>query len=137
VALLQIVAARLASAIENARLHQAEREARAIAEAEAARLRVSGSLAEGLSHVQSMSETARAIVDHIVPALGAIAGAIGVVDRGHGLMRIEASAGYAGEVVDRFTRSLDADLLSRAVRTRSRCLASVRERDVAFRASRR
>jgi PAS domain S-box-containing protein len=135
VALLQIVAARLASAIENARLHQAEREARAIAEAEAARLRVSGSLAEGLSHVQSMSETARAIVDHIVPALGAIAGAIGVVDRGHGLMRIEASAGYAGEVVDRFHEiPLDADLpLSRAVRdAQPVLLASVRERDVAF-----
>jgi PAS domain S-box-containing protein len=135
VAVLQIVAARLASAIENARLHQAEREARAIAEAEAARLRVSGSLAEGLSHVQSMSETARAIVDHIVPALGAIAGAIGVVDRGHGLMRIEASAGYAGEVIDRFHEiPLDADLpLSRAVRdAQPVLLASVRERDVAF-----
>ncbi|HEU4529088.1 MAG TPA: GAF domain-containing protein [Actinomycetota bacterium] len=135
VALLQIVAARLAPAIENVRLHEAEREARATAEAEAARLRVSGSLAEGLSHVQSMSETAQAIVDHIVPALGAIAGGIGVVDADMGLIRIEASAGYAGEVVERFREiPLDAELpLARAVRdARPVLLASVRERDASF-----
>jgi PAS domain S-box-containing protein len=135
VALLQIVAARLAPAIENARLHQAEREARATAEAEAARLRVSGSLAEALSHVQSVPETARAIVESIVPALGAIAGALGVVDGEHGLVRIEAAAGYADEIVERFREiPLGADLpLASAVRdVRPVLLASVRARDATF-----
>ncbi|HET9723229.1 MAG TPA: GAF domain-containing protein [Actinomycetota bacterium] len=135
VALLQIVAARLAPAIENARLHQAEREARATAEAEAARLRVSGSLAEALSHVPSMPEMAGAVVEHIVPALGAIAGVVGVVDRERGTIRIEAFSGYDSGMIERFQEiPIDADLpLSRAVRDgRPVLLGSVAERDATF-----
>jgi GAF domain-containing protein len=68
--LLEIVASRLAPAIENARLHEAEREARLAAEADAARLRLSQSLVEALGGILSLEEAARRILDHR-PELGA------------------------------------------------------------------
>ncbi len=135
VALLETVAARLAPAIENARLHQAERAARLAAEEDAARLRASRTLAETLSRILSLEDTAREIVDSIVPALGAIAGAVALVDEHRERLEVLASTGYPAELIERFRAfPLDAQLpLASAVRlARPVLLGSPEERDRAF-----
>jgi len=102
VSLLEIVASRLAPAIENARLHDAERAARMAAEADASRLRASRAITEALSRVRPLGETANAILGHIVSAVDAVAGAVGVVNREAQRVEIVATAGYAPAVVERF-----------------------------------
>lgn len=135
VALLEAVAARLAPVIENARLHEAERSARALAEADAARLRVSRSIAEALSRIRPVEPMAKEALDHIVPALDAAAGAIGIVQDDGASIRIPASVGYATELVERFREiQLETDLpMSRAIRdARAVLLGSREERDETF-----
>ncbi|MGZ8599539.1 MAG: GAF domain-containing protein [Actinomycetota bacterium] len=94
VAMLELVASRLAISIENANLHETEREARAAAEADAARLRVTLTVAEALGTALPVDAMARAIVDGIVPALGAVAGSVVLVQPDRRTLRIVANAGY-------------------------------------------
>ena len=72
VSLLEIVAARLAPAIENAQLHEAERVARAAAEQDAARLRLVRDVTEVLGTMRPVAGLAQAAIERIGPELGAI-----------------------------------------------------------------
>ena len=76
VALLEIVAARLAPAIENAQLHEAERVARAAAEEDAARLRLIGEVTEALGTMRPIADVARVAIEHLAPELGCVAASV-------------------------------------------------------------
>lgn len=134
--LLEIVASRLAPAIENARLHEAEREARLAAEADAARLRLSQSLVEALSGILSLEEVARRILDHIVPELGALAGSVAIAGEGPEEIRILASTGYPQQTQqqpDDDPPPEVAVLIAEAIRDASPSfISSLPERDAAY-----
>ena len=102
VSILELVAARLEPAIENAKLHETERAARAAAEKDAARLRLVQSVGGALGAVLPVDEIGRIVLDHMVPALGASAGGVGVVDGEGHAVRIAASVGYDAETMERF-----------------------------------
>jgi PAS domain S-box-containing protein len=111
IALLEIVAARLAPAVENAQLHEAERAARAAAEHDASRLRLIQDIAEVLGTIRSAEEIAEAVLEHIVPTLGASGAAIAVVNEVERSLETVATVGYDDAIRERFRRmSLDDDL---------------------------
>jgi PAS domain S-box-containing protein len=111
VALLELVAARLEPAIENAHLHETERMARAAAEQDAARLRLVQSVAGALGAVRPVDEIGRIVLDQVVPALGASAGGVGVLDDEGRTVRIVAWTGFEAETMkDLESFPVDADL---------------------------
>jgi PAS domain S-box-containing protein len=111
VSMLELVASRLGAAIENAELHEAERAARRAAEADAARVRLVHSVADALGTVRPVEGTAEVILDHLAPALGAVAGAVAIVDAGGQRLRIVASSGYDDETISTWrTFPLPADV---------------------------
>lgn len=100
VAMLELVASRLGAAIENAELHEAERAARRAAEADAARVRLVHTVAESLGAIRPVEEMARTVLDTLVPALGAVAGAVAITEPDGLRVRVVASAGYDDETME-------------------------------------
>ncbi|MEX2203268.1 MAG: GAF domain-containing protein [Actinomycetota bacterium] len=135
VSMLELVAARLEPAIENASLHETERAARAAAEQDAARLRLMQSVGGALAAVLPVDEIGRVVLDRVVPALGAIAGGVGVVDDDGRTVQIAASIGYDAETMKRLASfPVDGDLPA-AVAIRDRrivLIGSPEERDRSF-----
>jgi PAS domain S-box-containing protein len=120
VGLLQLVADRIAFAIDRARAFRAEH--RALERSELAVERM-GRLLEvtgALSKAATPSEVTRVIIDQGVAAMEARSGVIALVDdEGHSL-ELADMAGYPGNLVDRWQRMpLDANTpIARAVRER-------------------
>jgi PAS domain S-box-containing protein len=135
VAMLELVAARLEPAIENATLHETERAARSAAEQDAARLRLVQSVAGVLGAIRPVEEIGRVVLDRVVPALGANAGGVGVVDEQGRNVRIVASVGYDAETMERLgSFPVDADLPAAAALRGGRInlIGSPEERDRSF-----
>jgi PAS domain S-box-containing protein len=91
-------------AIENARLHEAERRARSAAERAAERgqrlLEVAGRMARALSPAQ----VAAVAVEHGMQAIGADAGSMALLDEGGAEFSIVGSRGYPEPTEERFRR---------------------------------
>jgi PAS domain S-box-containing protein len=135
VALLELVASRLAPAIANADLLEAEHRARATAEEEARRLRLVEAVARGLATNRSVTETAESILRHVSPALGLSAAAVGLIEPDGRTIRVSASRGYDEDTIERFRSfSINADLPAAAAIREGRpvLLASEAERDRRF-----
>jgi len=135
VSMLELVAARLEPAIENANLHETERAARAAAEQDAARLRLVQSIGGALGAVRPLDEIGRIVLDHMAPALGAIAGGVGVVDDEGRTVRIAAWVGFDAETMKRLESfPVDSDLPAAAAIRDGRLvlIGSPEERDRSF-----
>jgi PAS domain S-box-containing protein len=135
VALLEIVAARLAPAIANAQLHESERLAREAAEQDAARLRLVQDVAEVLGTLRPLEEMGEVVLERLIATIGATAGAITLLDDDGRALRILSAVGYDEATVRRWERvPLDLDVpVTRAVRERRDVLIGTRaERDALF-----
>ncbi|HYG72159.1 MAG TPA: GAF domain-containing protein, partial [Actinomycetota bacterium] len=135
ITLLEIVAARLAPAIENAQLHAFERAARAEAEQDARRLRLLQQIAEELGSIRPVEAMADAVVGQISSALHTAGVAIAVVAPGERDLRVIAASGFDDATRARWASiPLDAPIpLARAVQERRAILiASTGERDASF-----
>ncbi|HSJ51377.1 MAG TPA: GAF domain-containing protein, partial [Actinomycetota bacterium] len=135
VVLLELVASRLAPAIENADLHHAERHARAVAQEETRRLRLVEAVASGLATNLPVSETAHSILRQVAPALEATAGAIGLLEPVGRSIRVVASVGYDEHTVQSWRSfPVNADLPAAAAVREGRpiLLESELERDRRF-----
>ena len=118
-ALAEELARRAANAVENARLHQAEQQARRQAEAAAAQIARLQAVTAALSTARTMEEVARAALDESMRALGAAAGWISQLAPGSDRVVLVWATGFDAHVVDEF-RSVPLDLaipLAQAVRT--------------------
>lgn len=135
VVLLELVASRLAPAIENADLHQAERRARATAQEEARRLRVVESVAKGLATNRPVAEIAESVLEHVATALGAVGGGVGLLDPDGRSVRVVASRGYderAMEAWRSFPANADVPAAAAIREGRPILLGSEAERDRRF-----
>jgi PAS domain S-box-containing protein len=135
VSMLELVAARLEPAIENAHLHETERAARTAAEQDAARLRLVQSVAGALGAVRPVDEIGRIFLDQVVPALRANAGGMGLVDDEGRTVRIAAWRGFEAETMKRLDSfPVDADLPAAAAIREGRMvlIGSPEERDRFF-----
>jgi PAS domain S-box-containing protein len=135
IALLEIVAARLAPAIENAQLHAFEREARAAAEQDARRLRLLQDVTEALATTRSARDVATAVVERLARMLETNAATIVVrADDGRSL-ELLAAVGVDEAAMQRWARfPLDAKTpLGDAVAGRRQILIGSRvERDTVY-----
>ncbi|HEX6749302.1 MAG TPA: PAS domain S-box protein [Longimicrobium sp.] len=118
-ALAEELARRAATAVENARLHQAEQEARRQAEAAAAQIARLQAVTAALSTARTMEEVARAALGESMRALGAAAGWISQLAPGSERVELVWATGFDAAVMAEF-RSIPLDTpipLSDAVRT--------------------
>ncbi|HEX8099081.1 MAG TPA: GAF domain-containing protein [Actinomycetota bacterium] len=105
VQLLELAGIRAAMAIENARLYEAEQEARRNAQRAASRTMVLQAVTASLSEAITISDVATVVIDRGLPVLGASGGMIAMLD-GHGSeLHVIRAAGYSDELVNRW-RSL-------------------------------
>lgn len=135
IALLEIVAARLAPAIENAQLHETERAARATAEQDARRLRLLQDVAESLGTTRSVEDVARTVVERLSTALRTGSASISLLSEGGRTLDLVATVGIDEATRERWGRiAVDTDIpLTDAVRQRRQILIPTRaERDVAY-----
>ena len=102
------LASRAALAIDNAQLHSAEQEARTHAERARERTARLQTLTARLSGALRADAVARVIVEEGVAALGAVTGAMAVLDDETGRATIIHSLGIPDDVLDRW-REFDAD----------------------------
>jgi PAS domain S-box-containing protein len=118
-ALAEEVARRAAVAVENARLHGAEREARRAAEAAAARTARLQAVTAALSEARTPAEVADVVIREGFTSLGAVAGWLMELDAAGEMLEVLRSAGYPDDVVARFHAfPVDAPVpLADAVRT--------------------
>jgi GAF domain-containing protein len=135
IALLEIVAARLAPAIENAQLHGFERAARETAERDALRLRLLQDIAEALGAARSAEDVATAVVERVARSLEATSVSIALRSAdGRGLELI-ASVGLDEATRKRWARfPLDTGTpIGTAIAGRRQVLlGSIREREAAY-----
>ncbi|HEU4451521.1 MAG TPA: GAF domain-containing protein, partial [Longimicrobium sp.] len=131
-ALAEELARRAATAVENARLHAAERDARRAAEAAAERTAQLQAVTAALSEARTPAEVADVVIREGLSSLGAVAGwLVELTPEGDALEALR-TRGYPDEVVERFRRfALDAPIpLADAVRAGEPVyLESVEERD--------
>ncbi|HUF28964.1 MAG TPA: GAF domain-containing protein [Gemmatimonadaceae bacterium] len=113
------LARRAALALENARLYHVALEARQVAERAVHRMERLQQLTEALACAHTVGEVCETILAQALDALGASAGAVGVVSGGGREVELCAAVGHSTQVVDRHRRfSLEAELpLARAART--------------------
>ncbi|HEX8697016.1 MAG TPA: PAS domain S-box protein [Longimicrobium sp.] len=131
-ALAEELARRAAAALENARLHTAEQEARRQAERSAERTARLQAATAQLSEARTPAEVGAVVVRTGTEALGAAAAWIGQLTPEGDALELLASGGYPAELLEEFRRfPLDAPLpLADALRRREVvCLESVPERD--------
>src|SRR4051794_4471144 len=136
IALLEIVAARLAPAIENAQLHEFERQARAAAEQDARRLRLLQDVTEALGTTRSAQEVATAVVERLARMLETSAATIAVRSDDGRSLELLAAIGVDDATKQRWARfPLDANTpLGDAVAGRRQILIGSRsERDTVYR----
>jgi PAS domain S-box-containing protein len=118
-ALAEELARRAATAVENARLHHSEQEARLAAERTAERIARLQAVTEALSEARTPGEVADVVIDEGFSALGATAGwLLQLTSEGDALEAVRWR-GYSDAVVTAFRRfALDAPVpLADAVRT--------------------
>ncbi|HSU14161.1 PAS domain S-box protein [Longimicrobium sp.] len=118
-ALAEELARRAATALENARLHQAEHEARRQAERAAGQIARLQAVTAGLATARTMEEVAQAALGESMRALGAAAGWISQLKPASDRVELVWATGHAADVMDEF-RSVPLDLnipLADAVRT--------------------
>ncbi len=118
-ALAEELARRAATAVENARLHQAEHEARRQAEDAVAQIARLQAVTAALSTARTMEEVARAALGESMRALGAAAGWISQLAPGSDRVELVWATGFDAAVMAEF-RSIPLDTpipLSDAVRT--------------------
>lgn len=103
-ALLVELAARTAQAIENARLYQAEQNARRSAEHAAQRTERLQRLTAMLASAQDLDEVARIAVRENLDALGAQKAAVALLDESGDTMSIVSSVGYSRTLIKKWQR---------------------------------
>lgn len=111
--LLVELAARTAQAVENARLYQAEHDARRAAEHAAWRMGILQGLTATLASARNQAEVVRFSIRHSVDALGAKGGAIALVDEPSGDLQVVGSLGYPKALIrtwKRFPMSLKSPM---------------------------
>ena len=118
-ALAEELARRAATAVENARLHEAEQAARRQAERAAARIARLQAVTAALSEARTPAQVAEVVVTEGLASTGAVAGWLMQVAPEGGALELLRAHGYGAEVVERYRRlPLDAPvLLADAVRT--------------------
>jgi PAS domain S-box-containing protein len=117
--LAEELARRAATAVENARLHQAEHDARRQAEAAALQTAQLQAVTAALSTARTIEEVAQAALGESMRALGASAGWISQLAPGSDRVELVWSTGFGAEIEEEF-RSIPPDLpipLADAVRT--------------------
>lgn len=108
VRLLMAAGERAAWAIDHGLLLDAERGARAAAEATADRLRRLQAVSVELAAELSLDAVTRTVIERGLSALGAVAGGMWVLDEASGVLLLQGAVGYPQEVVERWARmSLD------------------------------
>jgi PAS domain S-box-containing protein len=108
---LREVADRAALALDNARLYQAEQQARRAAEEAAGRVARLHALTAGLSGALTRADVARVVLERGLEVFGAYAGALDAVTADGAALEMLGSFGYAPEVTDPYLRvPLDADI---------------------------
>lgn len=124
------VARRAATAIENAQLHRAEREARAAAERAAARTARLQAVTAGLSEALTTEQVAEVVVRHGLAALDADAGSVAVLDETGEWLEVVRAEGYPEDVLEAWRRfPLDSPApMAAAVRERAAVLIGSRGR---------
>ncbi len=118
IAMAEELARRIATAVDTARLYEAEQRARQAAEEAADRTTRLQAITSALSATLTRSQAAGVIVEQATEALGALAGSVAVLESADQLVLLRA-VGYPPAVMERYARvGLDAPLpLSDAVRT--------------------
>jgi PAS domain S-box-containing protein len=96
------LARRAATALENARLHAAEHEARRQAEAAAAQTARLQAVTAALSTARTMEEVSRAALGESMGALGAAAGWVSQLSPGSERVELVWATGFVPEVVEEF-----------------------------------
>ncbi|HXF71231.1 MAG TPA: GAF domain-containing protein [Actinomycetota bacterium] len=103
------VARRAAAAIDNAQLYRDQRRARREAERAAVRNAQLYGVSAALSGARTSEEVGVAVLQQVLPALGADAGAVYVVDRERSAFELAASVGYPEDRLERH-REVPLDL---------------------------
>jgi len=118
-ALAEELARRAATAVENARLHAAEQEARRAAEAAAERTAQLQAVTAALSEARTPADVGDVVIREGLTSLGAVAGWLVELSAGGDALEALRARGYPDEIVERFRRfGLDAPVpLADAVRT--------------------
>jgi PAS domain S-box-containing protein len=117
--LAEELARRAAAAVENARLHAAEHDARRAAERSAGWISRLQAVTAALSEARTPEEVGQAVLAQTMPAMGAAAGWVGQLDGGGTRIDLAAAVGFPDSVVQEFRSvPLDAPIsLAEAVRT--------------------
>ena len=120
-ALAEDLCRRAALAVDNARLYEAEQQARQAAERAAERTTILYGLGRALAETMTPAEVAEVVVDRGIAALGAAAGAMALVVPPGRELQIVRAIGYDEAVLDRWRRFplSAATPLSEAVRDRA------------------
>ncbi len=129
------LADQVAQALERTRLYEAERDARAIAEAAAFRTAVLQDITSRLSAALTVDDVAQALIERALEAVGAVAGSAFVLTADEEALEVLGDIGYPPDVITALHRiPVDADLpAALAFRTREPViLCDVASRDAAF-----
>lgn len=133
--LAEEIAERAALAVDNARLHRAERDARAAAERDSRRTAVLQEVTSALSGALTVEEVVGALLDRGLAAAGARAGMVGMLDRERTTVEVIRTIGYRKDdhaYWERFPLT-DPYPLSDAIRERRRVVLESRaERDARY-----
>ncbi|HEX2069618.1 MAG TPA: GAF domain-containing protein, partial [Actinomycetota bacterium] len=119
VQLLELAAIRAAVAIENARLYEAEKEARRNALRAASRTVVLQAVTAALSEAITVSDVVRVVLERGSAVLGASGGLVAMLEEDGGRLKVVGATGYSDDLLDKWqTISMgDATPLAEAVRT--------------------
>jgi signal transduction histidine kinase len=98
------LARQAALALDSQRLYQSERQARGEAERTAERLTRLERLTAALSEALTPTQVAQAVLQQGIPALGAVAGCIGVVEEGGDALQMLAFQGFSDDVQRQWPR---------------------------------
>ncbi|HEX2267034.1 MAG TPA: SpoIIE family protein phosphatase, partial [Actinomycetota bacterium] len=118
VQLLELAAIRAAVAIENARLYEAEKEARRNALRAASRTVVLQAVTAALSEAITVSDVVRVVLERGSAVLGASGGLVAMLEEDGGRLKVVGATGYSDDLVDKWrTISMaQASPLTEAVR---------------------
>ncbi|MDP8957239.1 MAG: GAF domain-containing protein [Actinomycetota bacterium] len=119
VQLLELAAIRAAVAIENARLYEAEQEARRNALRAASRTVVLQAVTAALSEAITVSDVVRVVLERGSAVLGATAGLVAMLEEDGATLSVIGATGYPADLIERW-RTIPMDQaapLTEAVRT--------------------